>query len=110
NTPLQALTMLNDVTIMESAQALGNRLAKSDGTIEQRITEAFVRCFSRSPDPVEVAAVLAFFKKQEQRFAAAPESAPSLAGAGPAETVVVRAAWTALARALMNMDEFVTKR
>jgi len=110
NTPLQALTMLNDVTIMESAQALGNRLAKSDGTIEQRITEAFVRCFSRSPDPVEVAAVLAFFKKQEQRFAAAPESAPSLAGASPAETVVVRAAWTALARALMNMDEFVTKR
>ena len=110
NTPLQALTMLNDVTIMESAQALGKYLAESNGSIEQRISDAFVRCFSRPPDPEEVAAVLGFLQKQEQRFAAAPESAQSLAGVGPIETVVARAAWTAVARALMNMDEFVTKR
>lgn len=102
--------MLNDVTIMESAQALGKELAQSTRTMEQRIADAFVRCFSRPPTPDEVAAVLAFYEKQEQRFAAAPESAPSLAGNGPAETIPIRAAWTAVARALMNMDEFVTKR
>jgi len=110
NTPLQALTMLNDVTIMESAQALGKHLAQSNGTTEQRIAEAFARCFSRSPNPDELAAVQAFYQKQEQRFASAPESAKSLSGDGPDDTMSVRAAWTAVARALMNLDEFVTKR
>jgi hypothetical protein len=109
NTPLQALSLLNDVTIIEAAQALGKHLMETPGTPEQLISEAFVRCFSRSPSPEELAAVLDFYQKQQQRFIAAPESAKSLAGNGPAETIIPRAAWTAVARALMNMDEFVTK-
>ncbi len=109
NTPLQALTLLNDVTIIEASQALGKHLVETPGTPEQRATEAFMRCFSRPPAPEELAAVLEFYQKQEQRFTAAPDSAKALAGDGPAETNIPRAAWTAVARALMNMDEFVTK-
>ena len=109
NTPLQALTLLNDVTIIEAAQALGKQLAETPGTPEQRASQAFVRCFSRPPAPEELAAVLDFYQKQEHRFTAAPETAKALAGPGPAESFVPRAAWTAVARALMNMDEFVTK-
>ena len=109
NTPLQALTLLNDVTIIEASQALGKHLMETPGTPEQRASEAFLRCFSRRPAREELAAVLEFYQKQQQRFTAAPESAKSLAGSGPDETIIPRAAWTAVARALMNMDEFVTK-
>lgn len=109
NTPLQALSLLNDVTIIEAAQALGKHLVETPGTPEQLASEAFLRCFSRAPSPEELAAVLDFHQKQQQRFTAAPESAKALAGNGPAETIISRAAWTAVARALMNMDEFVTK-
>lgn len=109
NTPLQALSLLNDVTIIEAAQALGKHLAETPGTPEQLASEAFVRCFSRPPSPEELAAVMEFCQKQQQRFTAAPESAKALAGHGPAETIITRATWTAVARALMNMDEFVTK-
>ena len=109
NTPLQALSLLNDVTIIEAAQALGKHLVETPGTSEQLASEAFVRCFSRLPSSGELAAVIDFHQKQQQRFTAAPESAKALAGNGPAETIIPRAAWTAVARALMNMDEFVTK-
>ena len=109
NTPLQALTLLNDVTIIEAAQTLGKYLVETPGTPEQRASEAFVRCFSRPPVADELAAILNFYQKQQQRFTAAPESAKALAGNGPAESTIPRAAWTAVARALMNMDEFVTK-
>ena len=95
--------------IIEAAQALGKHLVETPGTPEQLATEAFVRCFSRPPAPEELAEVIAFYQKQQQRFTAAPESAKALAGSGPAETIVTRATWTAVARALMNMDEFVTK-
>ena len=109
NTPLQALSLLNDVTMMEAAQSLGGRLAALPGTPEQKVTDAFLRCFSRAPDAAETAAVLDFHRKQEQRLTTAPESAKSLAGPGPDDTALARATWTAVARALMNMDEFVTK-
>jgi len=109
NTPLQALTLLNDVTVTEAAQALGKRLAESPGTTEERITEAFLRCLSRRPNPAELTAIGDFHQKQLARFTAAPAAAGQVAGAGPAESVIPRAVWTAIARALMNMDEFVTQ-
>ncbi len=109
NTPLQALSLLNDVTIIEAARALGTHLAQTSSAPEQQVAEAFQRCFSRPPAADELAAVLHFYQKQQQRFTAAPDSAKALAGDGPAESIIPRAAWTAVARALMNMDEFVTK-
>ncbi|MFM2216149.1 MAG: hypothetical protein RL240_467 [Planctomycetota bacterium] len=110
NTPLQALTMLNDVIIMEAAQALGKHLMHYEGSPEQRINQAFIRCFSRPATNNEITAVLDFYQKQVQRFTAAPESAKALAVGEPSETSISCAAWTLVGRALMNMDEFVTKR
>ncbi len=109
NTPLQALTLLNDIIIIEAAQALGKHLADTPGTHEERVVEAFLRCYARRPDAEEIAAVMAFHQKQQERFTAAPDSAKALAGDGPAESMIPRAVWTAVARALMNADEFVTK-
>jgi hypothetical protein len=110
NTPLQALTMLNDVIIMEAAQALGKTLMRYEGTPEQRINQAFIRCFSRPATTSEVTAVLDFYQKQVQRFTIAPESAKAISVGETPESSISCAAWTLVGRALMNMDEFVTKR
>lgn len=110
NTPLQALTMLNDITIVEAAQALGRALAESQQSVEHRVREAYWRLFSRNPEPEELAAVLEFYRKQTERLESSGQSAKSLAGDGEQATMVPRAAWTAVVRALMNTDEFVTNR
>ncbi len=109
NTPLQALSMLNDVTLIEASQSLGKHLVESAASPEQCVSEIFVRCFSRPPDADELQSVLAFYQKQQVRFTTAPETAKQLAGSGPDDSVVARAAWTAVVRALLNMDEFVNK-
>jgi Protein of unknown function (DUF1553)/Protein of unknown function (DUF1549)/Planctomycete cytochrome C len=110
NTPLQALTLLNDITILESAQALGKSLVASSASIEQRISDTFVRCLARPPEQDELESLLAFFDKQRDRFTLSAESAKALTGTASDDNLSERAAWTALARALMNLDEFVTKR
>ncbi|MDB6068974.1 MAG: Planctomycete cytochrome [Verrucomicrobiales bacterium] len=106
NTPLQALSMLNDVTIMEAATAFGTRLAARPGTPSELLNEAFLTCFSRLPEARESEALLIFFSKQLAGFQAHPENASALAGK---EATPAAAAWTLVCRALLNLDEFVTK-
>ena len=106
NTPLQALSMLNDVTIIEAATAFGKTLAARPGPPAETLTYAFLRCFSRTPDAEETAALLAFQEKQLANFTASPAAAHSLTGP---DSTPAAAAWTLLCRALLNMDEFVTK-
>ena len=86
NNPLQALTLLNDGTFFECAQALGRTLASLSGSREQVMTHAFKRCLGRAPRAEELARLDAFFEKQP----------PELA-------------WVAIARTLMNLDEFITR-
>ena len=106
NTPLQALSLLNDVTIMEAAAAFGEKLAARPGPPAETLTFAFQNCFSRAPDAQESAALLAFHKKQFAGFTANPEAARALCGK---EATPALAAWTLVARALFNLDEFITK-
>ncbi len=106
NTPLQALSLLNDVTIIEASQALGRQLALLPGSPADQLAAAYLRCFSRPPEPAESAPLLAFLEQQRATFAAAPDTARALAGDDATPTI---AAWTALARALFNLDEFITK-
>lgn len=92
NTPLQALTTLNEPLFFEAAQALG-KLTMHDGgaTDRQRLVFAFERCTSRKPTAAEEAELTAFLNKQQKRFQE-PERA-----------------WTAMARLLLNLDETITK-
>lgn len=110
NTPLQALTMLNDVTMMESSQAMAKYLVENHASTQARTTVAYERCFSRPPSTDELQAVMAFHDKQLARMQANPQTAKSLAGDPDPQTLAERAAWTAVVRALMNTDEFITKR
>lgn len=108
NTPLQALALLNDVTFTESAQALGRMLAAGQGSIEDSVRTGFRRCLTRPPTNDEVALLAKFFIAQKERFANGELDATAIAGDGSGD-VNERAAWTALARALLNLDEMVTK-
>ena len=83
NTPLQALTLMNDPMFMEISDHFGKLLEKAEGSTEEKITLAFRRLLTRPPSPDEVRLLSDFHQKH-----------PS---------------WPALARALLSLDESVTK-
>jgi cytochrome c553 len=107
NTPLQALTMLNDVMLADFRQALGNRAAAYAGTVEQKAEFLFRLCLMRSPKSDELKLLAGFYAEQQKRYAADEKRAAAIAGSGP--TAAERAAWAAMARAILNLDEFITK-
>jgi hypothetical protein len=108
NTPLQALTLMNDVMLVEATQALGKLTASQPGTSEGRITFMFRRVLARTPTADEITALKTFLEAQQQRLASKQLDATSVNGSKDAASVD-QAAWTLLARALFNLDEFVTR-
>ncbi len=109
NTPLQALTMLNDQVFMEAAQALGKAAAARPGTIDERAAYLFRRCATRPPNPDELALLVKFYASQKQRFSNKELDAEAVAGKGGGDAAD-RAAWTTLARSVLNLDEVIVKR
>jgi len=111
NTPLQALTTLNEILFMESAQALARRvLTQAPATDADRITYAFRLCAARTPRPDEQQELLTFLDKQRTRFSEGWSDPKNLATDLPAgATPTQLAAWTALSRVLLNLDETITK-
>ena len=108
NTPLQALALLNDIVFLEAAQALGKVLAAQPGTVEDRIRTAFRRILTRPPTDDETATLTKFFTTQKARFTTGELDAKTIAPDGPGDAAE-RATWTALARALFNLDEAITR-
>jgi hypothetical protein len=118
NTPLQALTTLNETLFLESAQALARRVLTDAGNSDQeRLTYAFRRTLSRKPVDAESTELLALLRKQKERLAEGWLNAWELGGLDEAEkqklpkgtTPVDVAAWTAVSRVLLNLDEAITK-
>ena len=118
NTPLQALTTLNEPMFMEAAQALALRTLRDGGVSDaDKLTFAFRRCTARVPTREEQSELLALLAKQEQRFTGQDTAAWLLATANPKNppalptlaTPAKLAAWTAVARVLLNLDETITK-
>jgi hypothetical protein len=111
NTPLQALTLLNDPVFVECAQALGRRVvAECAGDVDARIRFAFRICLAREPSANEAARLRNLFEQLRQLAADNEQSAVKLVGktsdgVDPSEA----AAWMAMSRALLNLDEFVTR-
>jgi hypothetical protein len=108
NTPLQALALLNDQVFMEAAQAIGQWAAALDDPPSQRIHQLFLRTLARPPAPEETERVLAFYQAQRTRIAAGELNADAIAGPGNGDPTE-RAAWTTVARALLNLDETITR-
>jgi hypothetical protein len=108
NTALQALTMLNDVVLLDASRSLAKRIIEHEGNTSDRVAYLFRLCLVRAPTADESSRIAKFFVAQRQRFVVDPERADAVAGNGPG-ALADRAAWTATARAILNLDEFVTK-
>ncbi len=108
NTPLQALTLLNDPAFTEAAQALGRMMASRSGSVAERVDYLYRRCLTRPPHPGESAQLVKFFQMQKHRCERKELDAAKIAGTGSGD-VNERAAWTALARTLFNLDEAIVK-
>jgi mono/diheme cytochrome c family protein len=112
NTPLQALTLLNDPVFFECAQALGGRILEEAPQDEDgRIRFAFRQCMGRAPSDVEFARLKQFLADQKSAFEADPEAAKKFASQHVPEGVAApeSATYVALARVIMNLDEFITR-
>lgn len=102
NTPLQALTQLNDPVFNEAAQAMARDvLAAPLKMRDDRLRLAFLRCTSRPPDTAELARLAAFLDAQQARYAAGELD--------PLGQAPEQAAWAALCRALLNLDETISR-
>jgi hypothetical protein len=120
NTPLQALTLLNDAGFSEYAYGLAARLLRDGpGPGDARVRYAFRLCLGREPAAPELQRLAGFLAKQEARYAAHPEEATRLlGGGGPAGKQLAeladvpadrKAALVLLSRVLLNLDEFITR-
>ncbi len=115
DTPLQALTTLNDPSFVEAAQALARRVMKaSTGNIGADAVYAFRLCVARSPRPKETKRLVALYEQELGRFkqdrAAAEKLATGDLGKPPEGLSVEKlAAWTVIANVLLNLDETITK-
>jgi hypothetical protein len=115
NTPLQALTTLNEKTFVEAAQGLALRLMKEGGSDDRaRIRYAFELCTGREPTSNELNKLLKFWQEQyayfENRTAAAVSVAVPDVKAMPADVNLHKvAAWAMVSRAILNLDETLTK-
>jgi hypothetical protein len=118
NTPLQALMTLNEPVFLECSRALALRTVQDGGkTDTDRLLYAFRRCVARKPTPDESQELLHLLEKQQKRFADVgarpwevaaddPAHPPKLPeGTSPAQL----AAWTTVARVLLNLDETISK-
>jgi mono/diheme cytochrome c family protein len=118
NTPLQALTSLNEPLFVETARALALRTLREGGkTDAARLTYAFRRCVSRHPTAEETSELLGLLERQTRRYQESARQPWELVADDPARppalppgvTPAQAAGWTAVARVLLNLDETITK-
>ena len=118
NTPLQALTTLNEPMFLETARALAQKTLNEAGAEDtQRLRFMFRRVLSREPSNAEADELLSLVGREQRNFSTAgrdpwkfaandPEHPPTLAkNVTPAQA----AAWTVVSRVLLNLDEAITK-
>jgi hypothetical protein len=101
NTPLQALTLLNDEAFYECASALASRILKEGPSSDEgRVDYAFGLCLARRPAPEERTRLLQLL---------ASERMPGASAARDTSDTKENMAWTSVARALVNLDEMITR-
>jgi hypothetical protein len=103
NTPLAALATLNNEVFTEAAKALAKRLLKEKSTDAERIALGFKICVAREPSDDERAALANLLKQARAYYTTHTAEAKTLNGDAEAS------AWTATARVLLNLDEFITR-
>jgi len=99
NTPLQALTLLNDPVFVECSEAMAGKLSESSLDEATCIRHAFLECLGRLPDSKELEILMRVRSEAYEQFEAVNTNGL------PIDT----AAWTQVIRVLFNSDEFITR-
>ena len=114
NTPLHALTLLNDVTFVEAARVLAQRVMKEEATSEKRLATAFRYLTARTPTEAEAKILGAAFERQLATYKKNPQSAAKLLRVGASKVdakldAAEIAAYASVCSLIMNLDEVMTK-
>jgi hypothetical protein len=115
NTPLQALALMNEVTYVEAARALAERMMKEGGdSVDSRLTTGFRLVTARTPDADTLKVLKSGFERRKNEFEQEPERAKSLVNQGtskpdPSLAEPELAAYSVTASILLNLDRVITK-
>jgi Protein of unknown function (DUF1553)/Protein of unknown function (DUF1549)/Planctomycete cytochrome C len=115
NVPQQALALLNDPTYLEAARVFAERILRDGGrSVDSRLRFAYARALSRAPNPAELRVLAELLQRGRDEFARDPAAAARLVATGqyrlaPGLPPVELAAWTQVARAILNLPELVTR-
>jgi hypothetical protein len=115
NTPLQALVLLNDPTYVEAARVLAERMVREgSGGVEPRIQFAYRQALCRKAQPEEVRVLSALYDQHLQQYRSDKPAANALISVGDypvAKDIDASelAAWTSVARVILNLHETITR-
>ncbi len=115
NTPLAALVLLNDPTFVEAARVFGQRILNEGGkSTRERVRWAWRRALSRNPDDREAAVLGRLLELRLAQFRKDEDGAKKLLSVGLAQTpsgadIAELAAWAEVARAILNLNETITR-
>jgi hypothetical protein len=115
NTPLQALTLMNDVTYVEASRMLAQRVLNDDcATDKERLSRMFRLITARPPRPVELKILMADLEQHRRRYQQDRQGAMELLSVGEAKRderldVAELATYTAVANLILNLDEAISR-
>ena len=115
NTPLQALVLLNDPTYVEAAREFARRMIAEGGKTDgDRLKFGFRKALSREPTSAELLVLTRLVKKHREEFKTNSAGASEFGKIGlhpvPATIDAAElAAWTSVARAILNLHECITR-
>jgi hypothetical protein len=115
NTPTAALVLLNDPTFVEAARAFAARMVREGGpSVDDRIRWAWREALSRHPSELELGMLRSLYDRDREEYRANAEAAIQLLTIGlaapPADMAPEElAAWTSVARAILNLNETITR-
>lgn len=114
NTPLQALVLLNDPSYVEAARALAERIIREGKSPAGIIQAGFRHALNRSALEAEVTVLTGLFEKHLAQYRADSKSAEAFLRVGdrpPPGNIPVPelAAWTSVARVILNLHETITR-
>lgn len=113
-TPLQALIMLNDPTVLEAARVFSENLNNMDSSLDEKVETAFRSILCRTIKPEEKDILITYYKQQETHFTENPQKAKDFIQVGEYPTAQGRnsikvAALMQVIHTMYNMEETIIK-
>jgi hypothetical protein len=109
NTPLQALTLMNDPLFVQCARQLAKRATASAQDTDRRIHYLFQSCVARPPTPQDTDGLKALLNKVKEHYAANIDAAKKIVGQEEPVDAAEAAAWVVAARTVLNVDEVIMR-